>query len=59
MEDPLAVPDELEELSEELGELSEELEELSEEVDVLPDELELGLEEDDSPDSLPLAFDVP
>ena len=59
VEDPLAVPDELVELSEELGELSEELVELSEEVDVLSDELELVLDEDDSPDSLALAFDVP
>ena len=52
VEDPLAVPDELVELSEELVELSEE-------VDVLSDELELVLDEDDSPDSLALAFDVP
>ena len=45
------------ELSEELDELSEELGELSEELDELPDELELSLEEDDSPDLLPLAFE--
>ncbi len=40
-------------------ELSEALLELSELLDELSDELELPLEEDDSPDPLPLAFDEP